>query len=73
MNKCTIAVSSITYAMKGSNLLTANGISSHITKLPPAATRRGCAYGIETDCRTIQKALNLLSKNGVSYSEVVRK
>lgn len=73
MNKCIIAVSSITYAMKGMQLLNTNGIFSNIVKLPPTATRRGCAYGIETNCQAIQKALILLSKDGVKYSEVVHR
>ncbi len=65
-----IAVSSVTYAMKGSELLAKNKIKRRITKLKPDKTKRGCAYGISVDSRDIEDAVRILRLGGVNYSEI---
>lgn len=72
MKSCIIALSSVTYAIKAQKLLSQSSIRSRVIKLDSKLTKRGCAYGIETDCRTIDEAVNLISSYGLPYSEVVK-
>ncbi len=65
-----IAVSSVTYAMKGSELLAKNKIKRRITKLKPDKTKRGCTYGISVDLKDVEDAVRILRLGGVNYSEI---
>ena len=70
--RCVISTESVTYAMKGRQLLAANGMISKIVKLSPSQTGRGCGYGLEIECPVAAHASGLLSRGGVKYGETVR-
>lgn len=69
--RCTIATSSVTYAMKGQQLLAGSGIASRIVKLLPRQTKKGCSYGLELQCRLTPRAAALLRDGGVPYTEII--
>ncbi|MFA6948421.1 MAG: putative Se/S carrier-like protein [Eubacteriales bacterium] len=71
MQLCTISQSSITYAVKARDALADAALPSRIVKLDPSRTRRGCAYGLEIDCRMVNSAVGILDRRGISYSEIV--
>ncbi len=66
-----IAVSSVTYAMKGASLLKMNGIAAQSVRLEANLTRRGCAYGLMVPKNTVKKATQLLARGKIPFSEVV--
>lgn len=72
MRKCTIAISSVNHAIRSEKLLTRSGIGVKLVKLQPAATKKGCAYGLELNCGNLSAALSLLQNAGIPYTEVVR-
>ena len=67
--RCILALPSVTYAMRASELLESYGISSRVTALEPYMTKKGCANGIETDCRNLIRAKNILLDNNIPVSE----
>ena len=71
MERCIIAVSSITYGMKGQQLLANDGITGEVIKLQANRTRRGCAYGIAVPCHVQHAATRLLSHGRIPFSEVL--
>ena len=68
--KKIIAVSSVTYAMKGAEALAKNKIKRRITKLKPDKTKKGCAYGISVSSEDVEDAVRILRLSGVNYSEI---
>lgn len=71
MQLCIISQSSITYAVKARDALADSALPSRIIKLDPSRTRRGCAYGLEIDCRMVNSAALILDRRGIPYSEIV--
>ncbi len=72
MKICTIAISSVTHAIRGEKALSANNIKCRIAKLQPNKTKKGCAYGLEINCKQLSDALHALEKYSIPYSEIVR-
>ena len=72
MKKCIIAISSINHAMRGEKVFNSYSIKCRIVKLQPEATKKGCAYGLEINCKDMPTAISLLNNAGISYSEIVR-
>lgn len=70
--KSIIAVSSVTYAMKGADLLAKNKIKRRIVKLKPDETKRGCMYGISVSFDDTENAARILRAGAVDYSEIIR-
>ncbi len=70
--KSIIAVSSVTYAMKGADLLAKNKIKRRIVKLKPDETKRGCMYGISVSSDDTENAVRILRAGAVDYSEIIR-
>lgn len=68
--KKIIAVNSVTYAMKGADLLAKNKIKRRVSKLSPDKTKRGCTYGILVNASDIEDAVRILKLGGISYSEI---
>jgi hypothetical protein len=71
MSDCVIALSSITYAMKGERVLGAEGIPVRQVRLEPRATRRGCAFGLAVPCSRRRIATELLAAAGIPFSQVL--
>lgn len=72
MKKCIIAISSVNHALRSEKILEAYSLRCRIIKLQPNATKKGCAYGLEINCKDLSNALSLLTNAGISYSEIVR-
>lgn len=63
MGKPVILVNSVTYAMKGRDLLTRQGIRAYVERIPPS-NASGCGYGIYVP-RGAEEAERILSENGI--------
>lgn len=72
MKKCIIAISSINHALRAEKLLHSHSIQCRITKLQPQVTKKGCAYGLEINCKDVPSAITFLNNAGISFSEIVR-
>ena len=72
MKKCIIAISSVNHAIRSEKLLANNGINTKIVKLQPNKTKKGCAYGLELNCKDVPAAITFLDNAGVPYSEILR-
>ena len=64
VKKELIVVSSVTYAMKGKELLERNGFHAYITRLPRETENVGCGYCIYVTHDT-NRAEQLLQRNGI--------
>ena len=69
MQRHVISVSSITYAIKGRDLLRKQGIKSYIEKRVDQHGNSGCGYVIIADGNR-QKISNTLIGSGVKFSEI---
>ena len=69
--KCTVAMPSITYAMHGESALSGAAIPVKVVKLAAGATKKGCAYGLELSCGSLERAVNILEKNGIKHGEIL--
>lgn len=63
MNKPLIMVSSVTYAMRGKEILAANGIKAYVERLP-RSKETGCGYGIYVPGQT-DRAEQILRGQGL--------
>lgn len=61
MNKPLLIVSSITYAMKGQEILKRQGIKATVRRVPKSQVLSGCGYGLLVTCNP-DKAEDILSK-----------
>lgn len=64
MGKPLILVSSITYAMKGRDLLNRKGISSYLERIPKMERAGGCGYALHVP-HGIEEAEAVLQKAGI--------
>ncbi|MBO4860746.1 MAG: DUF3343 domain-containing protein [Clostridia bacterium] len=65
MNKCTLVLTSVTYAYKAAGILAAEGMRAYPVKSPDVEKVRGCGYGVEVygDRET---ALKILAQSGIN-------
>ena len=68
MNKITVILGGVTYAMKLKKLLLREGISSKPIKLSDAEAYKGCVYGVEIDRTDFLRAVVIMKQNGIEYS-----
>lgn len=71
MNNCLITTVSITLAMRVKSTLNANGIPAVVTRLPPAYTEGGCAYGVEIDRSYASSARHVLQISDIAYGKLI--
>ncbi|WP_242846263.1 MULTISPECIES: putative Se/S carrier-like protein [Eubacteriales] len=64
MGKPMILVSSITYAMKGRDILFQHGIKSYVERMPHNTGSVGCGYSIYVPNRT-DEAEQILIQSGI--------
>ncbi len=64
MSKTLILVSSITYAMKGKEILSRRGFKAYIERLPRGLQNSGCGYCIYVD-GDVDAAERILKASGV--------
>lgn len=70
MGKPLILVSSITYAMKGRELLAKRGISAYLERVPHLEGKTGCGYCLYVPQRT-EQAVALLRQAGIHVLDVI--
>ena len=68
MDKNFYVIGTVTYAVKGREILRRNGIKAHVER-SFAADRIGCGYGIVAEA-DVKKVLMLLSKANITVKEV---
>lgn len=66
MTRYFIITGTVTYAIKGRNVLRHSGYSADISRITNADGDVGCGYGVITNC-TPQAARELFSRNGIKY------
>ena len=71
MSKAFIAVSSVTYAIKGRDILLKNGFNNVYFQRVQGLTENGCGYGIYIDDNT-DLAVNILKSAMVPIIEIRR-
>ena len=71
MNRCTAAMSSLTYCIKAQRLLAESAIQSVIVKLDASLTKRGCAYGIEFSCYLKKEVRAILSRSNIRVTQYI--
>lgn len=71
MNYCLITTVSMTLAMRVKSTLNANGIPAAVTRLPPAYTENGCAYGVEISASAALRARRVLQISDVAYGKII--
>lgn len=67
MSKSYLKVNSVTHAMKGKNVLSANGIYAQVVRKSSADKRDGCGYSIMID-GDVERAKEILLKNHVRFN-----
>ncbi len=72
MSKCIITLPSMTFAQKARLVLTANKIEASVLKLPPTLSDKGCAWGVDIDCRKANDATHILTVSDLPYKKVWR-
>ena len=68
MNKTTITVGSVTYAIKAKKLLSRMNIQSKLIKVDASQTVSGCTHGIEFASADFYTVVMELKKAGINYS-----
>lgn len=68
LDNTTIAVGSITYAVKARRLLARGGIKTRLIKLSSSESASGCAHGIVIASARFFDAVVILKENGIPYS-----
>ena len=70
MNKKGIKVGSLTYAMKGRDLLQKNGYKVYLTRNPNPESEEGCGYVIYVN-NIDKRCFSVLKTNGIKVLGVV--
>ncbi len=61
-----IVLSSVTYALRAIDILKENSINSDLTRSAAVKKLRGCGYGVAVKNENYEKALSLLTENGIN-------
>lgn len=67
MKQYRISTGSITYALKGRDLLRRNGYKARIERINQQSGGNGCGYSIVV---SEEKAVNILRKSGIKILEI---
>ena len=68
MNKTTVTVGSVTYAMKAKRLLSRMNIQSKLVKVDASKTAGGCTHGLEFASADFYTVVMGLKNAGIHYS-----
>lgn len=66
MKRYFIITGTVTYAIKGRNLLKSLGYSAEIRRLTEIVGNVGCGYGVYTECEP-EKAKEIFRENGIKF------
>ena len=69
MAKDLIVVKSITYAMRGQQVLNNYGLSAYIERT--TGERYGCGYSIRVKPDQVNQAVHILSDHGIRVTDVI--
>ena len=69
MNKTTITVDSITYAIKLKKLLNRKGIESELTKVS-RKENQGCTHGVIIERNDLFSAISIMREKGIDYGVI---
>lgn len=61
-----IITGTVTYAIKGRNVLRHSGYFAEVSRVTDTTANVGCGYGVLTDC-TPETARGLFGRNGIKY------
>lgn len=67
-----MVLSSVTYAMKARDILSANGIRSELTRSAAIRKVRGCGYGLRIRRSDKERAERLLVQSGINILGVTQ-
>ena len=67
------AIGSLTMAMKARGILLSSGMAGEVIALPPEATKRGCAWGVEFDMDKESLARRAFRSAHISVSQYLRR
>lgn len=70
MSKKGIKVGSVTYAMKGRDLLQKNGYKAYLTRNPHPEDDEGCGYVIYVN-NMDKRCVEILKRNGIAVKETI--
>ena len=68
MNKIVLSTASVTYAIKGTRLLSSAKIPSKLVKIDTSTTNTGCTHGIMINENDFLSSVKILRDNGIPYS-----
>jgi hypothetical protein len=71
LQKATIRLTSVTYAIRAQKLLEMRGIRSIVRKGARSMHVTGCSYGIEISSVYLDNAIDILDQNGISILDIV--
>jgi hypothetical protein len=69
MKRYFIITGTVTYAIKGRNILRSMGYTSEIRRLTDISGNVGCGYGVYTNCEPL-KAKEIFAANGIKFLSV---
>lgn len=68
MNKITVTVGSVTYAIKLRRLLQKSGINARQVKVDNTKNESGCRHGVEISEADLYPAIIIMKNNDIEYS-----
>lgn len=71
MNRQLLMVSSVTFAMKGQEILSRNNIPSSVQKTPKTDKNTSCGYSIAVIRKDKDRAMALLNGNGITITGIM--
>ncbi len=69
MKRYIITTGTVTYAIKGKDILKRNGIKAKVDRIMSGKGSSGCGYAIIVE-NDFEKALELLKKSGIKILEI---
>ena len=68
MNKITLTVGTVTYALKLKKLFSRANINSRLVKVDNTEGAKGCSHGVEISWEDYYSAVVIMKENGIKYS-----
>lgn len=69
MKRYIVITGTITYAIKGRDVLRRNGYNAELTRTVNATGNVGCGYGVSTNCESEQIRI-LFDRYGIRYLKI---
>lgn len=63
---------SMTVAMKGQRVLSANRLSGELVRLPPKYSDAGCSYGLKIASSEFTRAIHILKVSDVAFVRAIQ-